>query len=176
MSGGDQFTFNAPITQSVIGGTGNVQNNYAGPAADQAPAVRELAAELARLVQQEAPALAPTADAVHGELATAEDEGRTAEPGRLRGWLGADRPRRHRRRRGRHRGRGAGARPRPVTGRPPTAARPVTAGRQSVCTSASTPSPRSRRSPSSSGTVSAAAPAAAGRRCGGRSTPGRSRW
>ncbi|MFD8597317.1 hypothetical protein ACFV1L_20165 [Kitasatospora sp. NPDC059646] len=87
MSGGDQFTFNAPITQSVIGGTGNVQHNCAGPAADQTPAVRELAAQLARLVQQEAPELAPTADAVHGELARAEDEGRDAEPGRLRGWL-----------------------------------------------------------------------------------------
>lgn len=87
MSGGDQFTFNAPITQSVIGGTGNVQHNNAAPDAAAAPAIRELAEQLAQLVRSEAPQLALTADAVHGELVLAEDEGRTAEPGRLRGWL-----------------------------------------------------------------------------------------
>jgi hypothetical protein len=86
MPDGDQFTFNAPVTQSVIGGTHHVQNN-AAPPAEQGPSHRELADRLAALVRAEAPALAPTAEAVHGELARAEQDGQPAEGGRLRGWL-----------------------------------------------------------------------------------------
>ncbi|WP_035847397.1 hypothetical protein [Kitasatospora azatica] len=84
MSDGDQFTFNGNVSQSVIGGHHNVQNNHG--AADGVSDL-QLAAQLLQLLRADSPALVPTAEAVHAELEQAAQDGAEPDRGRLRGFL-----------------------------------------------------------------------------------------